>query len=70
MYAWVVNDPMCSRVSTQLSEVLGRCSDIFNNYFFFSIRVFEWFGCDVGSVECRGVWEFSERIVVRFGKVG
>jgi|SRR6267142_1933468 len=70
MYAWVVNDPMCSRMSAKLSEVFGRCSDVFDGYFFSPICVFRWFRHDVGSVECRGVWELGKGVVVRFGKIG
>jgi len=69
VYAWVVDDPVCSWVSAELSKVFGRCPNVFDGYFFSPIHVFGWFGHDVGGVECRGMWELSEGIVVRSGKV-
>jgi len=64
VYARVVDDPMCSRMSTKLSKIFSRHSNIFNNYLFSPIHMFGWFRCDIWSVECRGVWEFSKGVVV------
>ena|SRR6266850_7705041 len=70
VYVWVVDDPVCSWVSAELSEVFGRCRNFFDYYFLSPIHVFGWFGCNVGSVKCRNMWELSEGIVVGFSEIG
>src|SRR6267142_966735 len=70
MDMWVVDNPMGSRMATELPEIFGWCSDIFNCYFLSPVSVFGWFGCDVWSVKCGVVWELSKGIVVRCSQVG
>ena len=68
--AWIVSNPMQPRVSAKLPKVFGRFSDGFDYQVFSPIRVFGWFRCDIGSIACRSVWEFSKGIVIRLGKIG
>ena len=70
MYAWVVDDPVWSWVIAELSEVFGRCPNVFDCNLFSLIHVFGWFGHDIGSVECGGMWELGKGIVVGLGKIG
>src|SRR6266850_1517024 len=69
VYVWVVDDPVCSWVSTKLSEVFGRCHNVLDQYIYSPICVLGWLGRDVGSVKCRGMGAFVKAIVVRLGEV-